>query len=179
MPVRLRTAVAVLVLGLGAGVLGVATSGWLTGAPRPSGPPTASGGLVAGAPATSNVALAVLRSWDDRRAAAWAAGDADGLARLYTAGSAAGAADVALLRRYTARGLVVRAMRMQLLRVQVLTSRPRVLVLEITDRLASAVAYAASTDARTLPRDAATTHRLVLRRVGGVWRMARVSTVDR
>src|SRR5690349_3115068 len=55
-------------------------------------------------PHTSVVAalasLTVLRDWDRGRAAAWRTGDADALRRLYTAGSEAGARDVAMLRRW-------------------------------------------------------------------------------
>jgi hypothetical protein len=172
MPVRLRAAVVVLVLGLAAGVAGVTVIERIAPAGSPSGPAPA-GALVPDDPAEAP-ALSVLRDWDARRSAAWAAGDVDGLALLYVPGSSAGAADVGLLRRYRARGLVVRDLRMQILRVRVVTSRPRRLVLEVTDRVASAIAYAA-TGARRLPRDAATSHELVLRRVDGAWRMARVS----
>jgi hypothetical protein len=170
-PVGLRASLAVLVLGLGAGVVGVATAGRLTDHP----PSAAQRAVPTAARPTDSRALEVLRAWDDRRAAAWAAGDPTLLARLYTRGSSAGAADLALLGRYRARGLVVRGMRMQLLRVRVLTSRPRLVVLEVTDRLASAVAYAPTGGARRLPRDVATVHEVVLRRVEGQWRMARVS----
>jgi len=96
---------------------------------------------------------------------------------LYTRRSTAGAADLDLLRRYRVRGLLVRDMRMQLLRARVLTSRPRLVVLEVTDRLASAAAHATRGRTWPLPRDVATTHEVVLRRVGGEWRMVRVSLV--
>jgi hypothetical protein len=154
--------------------VGVVSAGRLT-APAPAG-----AGSAAQRPAVrpdERFALGVLRGWDARRAAAWATGDPALLARLYTRGSTAGAADLDLLRRYRARGLVVRDMRMQLLRVRVLTSRPRLVVLEVTDRLAFAVAFAPPSRARPLPRDVATAHEVVLRRVGGEWRMARVSLV--
>jgi hypothetical protein len=42
---------------------------------------------------SAGAALAVLRAWDERRAAAWAAGDPAALEELYAAGSAAGAED--------------------------------------------------------------------------------------
>jgi hypothetical protein len=129
------------------------------------------------APAAGARAVSVLHDWDVRRAAAWARGDADALASLYTVGSAAGAADVALLSRYRSRGLVVRDLRMQLLRARVLTSRPRLVELEVTERLAFAVADEPTVGSRALPRDAAATHRLVLRRVAGTWLMAGVSVV--
>ena len=126
-----------------------------------------------------DVAVAVLHAWDARRSAAWAAGDADRLAALYTARSTAGAADVALLRRYAARGLVVRGLRMQLLRTRVLILRPRLLELEVTDRLSGAVAVRRADPGRgrSLPVDTATTRVLTLRKVGDRWLMARVSGV--
>jgi hypothetical protein len=170
-PVRFRACLAVLVLGLGAGVVGVATAGRLTVHPPGA---TERPVPIAARPA-ERFALDVLREWDDRRAAAWAAGDPTLLARLYTRGSSAGAADLALLGRYRARGLVVRGIRMQLLRARVMASRPRLVVLEVTDRLASAVAYGPAGGARRLPGDVATVHELVLRRVEGEWRMVRVS----
>jgi len=166
----------VLVIGLGAGVVGVVTAARLTARPAGDATPNAQSSLTRPA---DRGALDVLRDWDDRRAAAWAAGDPVLLARLYTRGSTAGAADLALLRRYRARGLLVRGMRMQLLRARVLTSRPRLVVIEVTDRLASAVAYAGTTGARRLPRDAASAHEVVLRRIEGEWRMAQVSLLRR
>lgn len=126
--------------------------------------------------------MGVLHAWDARRAAAWARGDADALARLYLPGSRAGASDVALLRRYAGRGLLVRDLQMQVLSARVLVTRPRRLVLEVVDRLAggSAVTIGAGTAARHLPADAPTVHRLVLRRPGGgQWLMAAVSGATR
>jgi hypothetical protein len=171
MPVRLPVATLVLAVGLTAGVVAVRVSS----SPAPH--------VAAPARGTSQTAdrqaLAVLRSWDARRAAAWAVGDAEALAGLYAAGSPAGAADVALLSRYTRRGLVVRGLRMQVLRAQVLRSRPHALVLVVTDRVAAAVAVPAGDlgVARRLPADSASSRRLVLRRVAGGWVMVRVEAV--
>jgi hypothetical protein len=141
---------------------------------RVDSPASSSGGT-----SPQDRALAVLDAWDVRRAAAWATGDAEQLGALYTAGSTAGAADVALLARYAGRGLVVHGMRMQVLRVRVLTVRPRRVEVEVTDRLTGAVAARVTdpTSVRALPADPATTRLLVLRRVGGRWLMARVSAV--
>lgn len=178
MAVRIPRALLVLTAGLTVGLVGVVMLAHApTSAPRPAQP-------VAPAPVQASVGsdgvLAVLHDWDVRRAAAWAAGDPDALARLYAPRSRAGAADVALMRRYVARGLVVRGMRMQVLRVRVITARPRLLQLQVTDRLAAALAVGVGdpTAARRLPADAASTHLLVLRRSGpgrGSWLMARVS----
>jgi hypothetical protein len=179
MPVRVPVAALVLVLGLGVGVAAVTAGVGSTGqgSSRSGGSDSVARPAVATTdPARPESALAVLHAWDERRAAAWSTGDAAALARLYTPGSPARAADVALLRRYAARGLVVRGMRTQVLRARVLAARPRRLELEVTDRLAAAVAVRRGepTTARRLPTDVATTRHLVLRRVRGQWLMAEV-----
>jgi hypothetical protein len=118
-------------------------------------------------------ALGVLRAWDVRRAAAWAAGDEAALAALYTDGSAAGRRDRAMLGRYVARGLRVRGMRMQVLAGKVRSRTAGRIVLVVTDRLAHAVAVRRGTRV-VLPRDRATRRTVVLRRVTGEWRVAQV-----
>jgi len=180
MPIRVSRALLVLAVGLTVGLVGVvvlsrpttgAAARLLSADRAAHDAPTASG------PGTEVRALRVLHDWDVRRAAAWASGDTDALAALYTNGSTAGAGDVALLRRYRLRGLVVRDLGMQVLRARVMVDRPRLVELEVSERLSSAVAFEASVGSRALPRDRATTHRLVLRRVDGTWRMARVSVL--
>lgn len=166
MPVRLPVAVVVLAVGLTWGLVAV---GFLSGDPQAADGPAPVPGA---GPAAPSPALAVLQGWDRRRADAWADADPEALARLYVAGSSAGASDVALLRRYRARGYAVRGMRMQVLAARVLVLRPRLVRVEVTDRLASATATGPTE--RVLPTDAATTRVLVLRRVGGQWLMARV-----
>jgi hypothetical protein len=177
MPVRIPVAMMVLVLGLTVGVVGVAVLSVHPGAvgASPAAPD------VSRAPAgTRSSALAVLDGWDQRRARAWATADETALGALYTRDSTAGAGDVAVLDRYRRRGLAVRWMRMQVLDARVLTRRPAVLVLEVTDRLTEAEAVPiAGGPGRPLPADTATTHRLVLRRVGGQWLMATVSDASR
>jgi hypothetical protein len=129
------------------------------------------------APSRTVQALAVLHRWDRQRAAAYAAGDAVRLRRLYVPGSAVGAADVRLLRRYAERGLVVSGMRRQVLRVHVRRwSRDR-LVLRVTDRLVGAVAVAGRR--RTL-LPSTTVHRWELRfvRSGRRWLVALVRPSD-
>ena len=183
MPVRVRPALLVLAVGLTVGL--VASLAFTRVAPTAAPSGLRTGPRVASSPVASvalqDRALAVLDAWDLRRAAAWAAGDAERLAALYVPGSSAGAADVALLERYADRGLVVRDLRMQVLRVRVLTCRPRLVEVEVTDRLTGAVAARATDPAalRALPADAATTRVLVLRRVDGRWLMTRVSAVGR
>lgn len=176
MPVRARVVAVVLVLGL---AVGLAASVVVAEATGPRSSAGVAGGRVAAVRPTDKAALAVLHAWDARRADAWAAGDPVALARLYTDRSAAGRADIALLQRYAARGLVVRDLRIQVLRARVLTSRPGRVALEVTDRLSSAVAVRAGDGhaSRRLPVDSATTRLLVLRRVDGRWLMARVSAV--
>jgi hypothetical protein len=173
MPVRIPVVAVVLVLGLTCGVVA------LGALPDTHSSPSAPGERAQDreAPAGEAFAVGVLHGWDDRRADAWGRGDATALSRIYTAGSAAGAADVRLLRRYAARGLVVRDLRMQLLRARVLVVRPGRIELEVVDRLAGATAVGAGggTLARRLPADRPTTRRLVLRREHGQWLMASVS----
>jgi hypothetical protein len=171
MVVRVPRALLVLAAGLTIGLVALAAT-WRPAEPVPSG-----AGASAPAPAARESALAALHDWDVRRSAAWATGDLDALARLYVGRSRAGAADLDLLRRYTARGLVVRGLAMQVLRARVLVARPRLLELEVTDRLAGAVAVRADDprSARRLPAGAATTRRLVLRRPADQWVVVRVS----
>jgi hypothetical protein len=173
MPVRVPVVALVLVLGLTCGVVAVAV---LSAAPGVPSAPGSSRATPVDAAASEQYAVGVLHAWDARRAAAWASGDATALSGLYTQGSSAGKSDVGLLRRYQARGLVVRNLRMQVLRARVLVARPGRLVLEVTDRLAAATAVRVGeeTVGRPLPADRPTTRRLVLRRDSGVWRMARV-----
>jgi len=128
------------------------------------------------APASAAVgspALDVLHGWDDARSHAWATGDAAALRRLYVAGSAAGRTDVLMLRRYLARGLVVRHLRMQVFAVHVLRRAGGTLRMRVTDRVAGGVAVAAGRRLR-LPGDTATTRTIVFRRVSGDWRVAAV-----
>lgn len=119
-------------------------------------------------------AAALLRAWDVRRARAWAHGDRAALARLYVPGSSAGRHDLAMLRAWSERGLRVRGMQMQLLAVRVRARTADRLVLDVTDRLARAVAVGPQGRA-DLPGDSASTRTVVLRRLAGEWRVARVT----
>lgn len=65
-------------------------------------------------------ALAILHGWDAARGAAYAAGDADRLAALYTPGSTAGARDVSVLRSYAAHGWRITSLVSQVRSVRVL-----------------------------------------------------------
>lgn len=122
--------------------------------------------------------LAILRDWDRARSEAWATGDVRALLRLYVPGSAAGERDAAMLTRWTARGLRVRGMTMQVLAVELRRRTDRMLVLVVTDRLAGARAVGGP-GAVALPRDEASTRRLVFRAIGGRWRLAAAQEVPR
>jgi hypothetical protein len=113
-------------------------------------------------------ALAVLRSWDRSRAAAWASGSSSALRRLYADGSAAGLADVAMLDRWRARGWRVDGMTRQVLGVRLEARSAARMVLVVTDRLAGAVAVGHGRRVR-LPSGDASTRRIEIRRVEGRW----------
>ena len=113
--------------------------------------------------------LHVLRRWDRSRAAAYASGDALALRRLYAPGSAAGAADVGILRSYAARGLVVERMRLQLIDVRVLRHGSRRMVLRVQDRLTGAQVVSRTGARSALPTDQPDTRTLELLRRGTRW----------
>ncbi|MFC4786306.1 hypothetical protein ACT8ZV_17645 [Nocardioides sp. MAHUQ-72] len=125
------------------------------------------------APAATRAPAAALRAWDVRRARAWARGDVAALRDLYVPGSAAGRRDVAMLESWNDRGLRVRGMRMQLLAVDVRERGPERLEVEVTDRLANAVAVGAGRRVG-LPRDEPSSRTVVLVRAAGEWRVAAV-----
>lgn len=117
--------------------------------------------------------LAVLRDWDRARAAAWARGDTAALRRIYLGGSRVGAQDVAMLQRWVDRGLRVRRIAMQVLAVDLRVRTERRIVLDVTDRLADAVAVPSGGGGETaLPRDGLSTRRLVFRSTRAGWVLA-------
>jgi hypothetical protein len=126
-------------------------------------------------PAASRTeALAVLADWDRRRSAAWAAGDAAALGRLYLDGSDAGRADAAMLRRWAARGLRVTGLRMQVLEATVVSGEADRWEVDVTDRVVGGDA-----GGQPLPRDGWSTRRIVLERTTGEWQVASVRPRDR
>jgi hypothetical protein len=133
----------------------------------------------AGASAESDRAraLTVLRAWDERRAAAYAAGDPVRLRKLYLPKSVSGDNDRRVFQTYAMRGLTVERMRTQVLRVEVTEYAHDSLTLVVTDRLAVAVAVGTDTRVR-LPRDQASTRQIELRRVGEEWLVAEVRAVE-
>lgn len=149
---------------------------------RPSGRTPAAAVIAPGARQVDVVravgSLAILRDWDRARAEAWAAGDVRALRRLYTPDSTAGQRDAAMLRRWTARGLRVRGMSMQVLAVELRRRTDRTLVLVVTDRLSGAQAVGPSGSVE-LPRDGASTRRLSFREVAGRWLLRSAQEVPR
>ena len=122
-------------------------------------------------------AVRVLRSWDSRRARAYARGDPAALADLYVPGSRTGAADSAVLRAYRERGLRVTGMRTRLVEARVVQASGSRICLVVTDVLFDAVAVgAAGGGAWALPRDGPSTRRVVLVH-DGAWRVAEVYPV--
>ncbi len=111
----------------------------------------------------------VLAAWDAQRSAAWADGDVRRLRSLYTAGSVAGRRDVAMLRRWTDRGLVVAGLRVQVLSLNERSRSPDRLVLDVVDRV-----HGGTADGVPLPTDAPTRRTLVLRLVDGEWLVSSV-----
>jgi hypothetical protein len=108
-------------------------------------------------------AAAVLHDWDERRAAAWAAGDADALRSLYVPGSASGRADVRLLRQWLREGRRPDRLEMQLRCVGIRRAERGRLVVIVTDRVVGA------------GLDRPSTWRLEMVGHGREWRMAQVS----
>lgn len=137
-------------------VLGVVTA-------RDDGEPTGPGPQV-----RSSAAVAALAQWDARRARAWAAGDIGALRSLYVDGSRSGHQDAAMLQAWVDRGLRVRGLETQVLRVDVLRHDEHVWVLAVTDRVRGGVAVG---DGREigLPADRASARRITLRLVAGRW----------
>ena len=115
-------------------------------------------------------AAEVLAAWDAERAAAWADGDVRRLRTLYASGSVAGRRDVAMLRSWLDRGLVVRDLRTQVLALHEVSRSPDRWVLAVTDRVVGGTANGVA-----LPVDAPSARTIVLRQVDGEWRVASVA----
>lgn len=110
----------------------------------------------------------VLAQWDESRAAAWAAGDARALRKLYAPGSEAGRRDVRQLRAYADQGLRVENLRTQVLSVDVVRRSARTLEIEVTDRSVGGVAF--GDDGRhPLPAGHAVTRGIRLVKVDDGW----------
>ena len=118
-------------------------------------------------------ALGVLRQWDGRRSAAWAAGDVRRLARLYLPGSRTGRRDVADLRRWVDRGLRVTGLRQQVVSLRVVAATSSRITAIVVDRTVDGVAVGRERRL-TVPSSAWTTHRIRLARTSGGWRIGEV-----
>jgi hypothetical protein len=172
--------VGVLVAGV-LGVLGMVVLAGLLRSPAslpgaPGSAPAPPAAPATGAPHAAEVrdALALLHTWDARRAAAYATGSGRRLRDLYVPGSAAGAADLRLLGDYRSRALRVPGLRTQVLELAVLQRRPDRWTLRVTDRVQGGVAVHAGRRL-ALPRDAASTRVLTMVQGGDDrWRVARV-----
>lgn len=152
-------------------VVTVARPGEPVGPPGPAAARSSEVRPSASQPSHTSGASAVLAAWDARRSAAWAAGDVDALAGLYTEGSRTGAEDVRLLGHYRERGLTVEGLTTQLLAVSVVQRGPGRLVLDVTDRVVAGRAVG-GTQPVALPTDRASTRRIVLVRPGRTWLVA-------
>ncbi|NPC96751.1 hypothetical protein [Nocardioides sp. zg-DK7169] len=169
LPVLLVAVLLPLLAGTAVVVVAEALSGRGSDPDRPASAGTS-------APPVVPVAREVLAEWDARRADAWAAGDLRALGELYAPGSAAGRRDVAMLRAWTRRGLMVRDLSTQVLRLDVRRARPERLVLDVTDRVVGGVAAGRGTRL-ALPTDRASRRVLVLRREEDRWRVVSVRPV--
>lgn len=135
-------------------------------------------GEVSASPPVTQVtrARAVLRTWDRRRAAAWAHADPQALARLYLPTSAAGRRDRRMLSAYRDRGLRVTGMTRQVMRLRVSVVTPRRLEVVVTDRLVDARVVGARVRS-AVPDSHLATRRIRLVRVAGPWQVAEVTAV--
>ncbi len=165
-PRRLLPALAVMTL------LVLVLCGWAVLRPADLSPGAAT---PAGEDRAESQAVELLRDWDTRRSEAWAAGDVAALRSLYVTGSRSAAADVAMLRRYVARGLVVEGLSTQVLSVSLLRDpAPDQVRLEVTDRVSGGSVVTREGARRELPADRASTRVMTMRQVDGTWLVAEV-----
>jgi hypothetical protein len=115
-------------------------------------------------------ALGVLRQWDGRRSAAWAAGDVRRLARLYLPGSRTGRRDGAELRRWVDRGLRVTGLRQQVASLRVDDARSARITATVVERTVDGVAIGRGRRL-AVPSSTWATHRIRLAHVAGTWRV--------
>ncbi|MGA8258556.1 MAG: hypothetical protein WB767_18440 [Nocardioides sp.] len=116
---------------------------------------------------------AILRAWDDARAAAWSTGDVDRLAELYIRGSVAGRRDVAMLRAWNRRGAQGVELTTQVHAVAAERIGARRVVLRVTDRLRDVRA-----SGQVVTADRPTTRTIELVRRDGRWLVGTVLAVD-
>ncbi len=119
-------------------------------------------------PRPAVTAAGVLHAWDERRAAAWAAGDTDALRSLYVPGSTVAGADARMLGRWTERGLRVEGLEVQLRCIAVRRATAARIEMVVTDRVARGTVVGRGVR-RPLPPGRASTRTIVLRRLSGTW----------
>ncbi len=116
----------------------------------------------------------VVRALVARRSFAWHRGDPTLLDSVYVAGSTVESRDRRMMRAYAARGLDVRGARLRLGSVTERSRTRGVVRIQLVDRLGPTTAVGTSGQRYSLPRDLPSRHVLVLRRVGGAWRIANI-----
>lgn len=123
-------------------------------------------------------AVAVLREWDERRAAAWRRADPTALRALYVEGSSAARADVEQLARWQRSGWQVERLHTQVLGVRLLRAEEGRVVLRVRDRVSGGELVRGGVR-RVLPSSAPVTRRLTLVRPrDGSWVVARSRLVS-
>jgi hypothetical protein len=119
--------------------------------------------------------LQVLAALDARRAAAWRAGSAEALTDVFLPGSLPLATDRARLLAYRSRGLTVTGVHVGYFVVSARRLPSGAEALIVYDRLDHAIVHDGSGGSTALPVDEPSRHRLVLQRVTGGWRIARIT----
>ena len=168
---RIALAVSTALVALAAGLL------WSIDGPGDHA--VAAAGPAAAAPAQVPEGLRILCWWDRQRAAAYASGDVAELRALYAPGSRTGRRDVAVLRAYADRGLVVRGLLMQVLSCDISASGAGRIRLVVTDRVKGAVVVrlaARDPTAIRLPADQPSRREVTFVRRAGGWLVAEVRT---
>lgn len=82
-----------------------------------------------------------------------------------------------MLAAYRSRGLHVRGVHLEYAKVRVISHASGLVTLRVVDRLYPVSAVTPAGVSLPLPRDLATRHEIVLRRVGGRWRIAAITRV--
>ena len=119
-------------------------------------------------------ALEVLHDWDAQRERAWAQADPRALRRLYVPGSAAGRADIRLLRAYRSHGLVVQRLVTQVFAVRVLRDDASSLRLRVFDRVAGGEVLEHG-EVVPLRSSRPVTRTITFSRDAGTWRVSGIS----
>ena len=117
----------------------------------------------------------VLARLDHRRALAFSRADPGLLDKVYLPGSGLRARDARVIEAYARRDLRVVGLRMTILALRVEDQTRSTAVLSVVDRISRARAVSDAGRSRRLPRDRATAHRVILRRMPGGWRIVAIS----